>query len=520
MRTRVAVVGAGPVGATVANALGQLGVETVLLDRETEIIDYPRAAGMDDECLRTIQGIDLHEQVLRDVVQNVPLRMFDAAGRCFADIRPSTREFGWYRRNIFLQPQLERVLRAGLARYPHVTFLPGHEVVGLTQDADGVELTVDGLGTVRADHVVAADGGRSPMRELLGIPLVGATHPRKWVVIDALDQRGAVCTGLHCDARRPYVSAHLPRGLRRWEFMLHPGEDAAPVPDREQVRALLAQHVPDADTVDVIRARVYTHHSRLASTFVRGRVALAGDAAHLMPPWAGQGLNTGMRDATNLAWKLALISKGHAGHGLLQTYDDERRAHAAAMIDLSTTLGRILAPSRPVYGRLRDVAVRASGHVPGVKDWVLQMRFKPMPHYRRGVVLEPDRDEAVGRMFPQPLVEHATGEVVRLDDVLGDGFAVIGHDQDPTAVLDADTVAYLTDLGTRFVAVGRSRSRPPAVSDRCTAVEDVEGVLTGWFEHRPPIAVVRPDRYLAALTDPAGLGSAVARLRTILEGTA
>jgi 3-(3-hydroxy-phenyl)propionate hydroxylase len=305
--------------------------------------------------------------------------------------------------------------------------------------------------------------------------------------------------------------------------MLFPGEDDAPVLDRQRIHALLAHHVPRPEAVEVIRARVYTHHSRIASTFVSGRVALAGDAAHLMPPWAGQGLNTGMRDATNLAWKLGLITQGHAGHRLLQTYDDERRAHAAAMIDLSTTLGRILAPSRPVYGWLRDVALRAGGHLPGVKEWVLQMRFKPMPLYRSGVVVAPEppgRDEVIGRMFPQPLVERATGEVVRLDDVLGDGFAVIGHDRDPAAGLGADGLRYLAGLGTRFVAVTGSRSLPPAVSDRCTVVEDVDGVLTAWFERRPPIAVVRPARYLAALADPDGLDITVTRLRSILEGTA
>jgi 3-(3-hydroxy-phenyl)propionate hydroxylase len=527
MRTRVAVVGAGPVGLTVANYLGRYGVPTLLLERSTETVSYPRAVGMDDECLRSMQGIGLHDEVAANLVQNIPLRFFDGRGRCFADILPSTREFGWYRRNIFLQPLLEQALRAGLDRYSQVELLTGHEVVGLTRRADGVVLDVQVAGgrplTVQADLVVAADGGRSPIRELLGIPLEGETHPRKWVVIDAEnDPIEATYTGLHCNPRRPYVCAHMPHGYRRWEFMLFPGEDSEEMLHPDRVRELLAHHVPDPEAVDVVRARVYTHHSRIASTFVQGRVALAGDAAHLMPPWAGQGMNTGIRDATNLSWKLAAIVHGHATPALLQTYDRERRDHARAMIDMSTTLGRILAPTWPAVGWLRDAGFRAAGRLPGVREWVLQMRFKPMPFYREGVVFDGDgrRDPAVGRMFPQPLVEHPTGKVERLDDVLGDSFAVLGYHEDPTRLLGPRNRAYLTDLGARFVTVVRSRSRhatdPAAGTCR---VEDVESTLRGWFEGRPAIALLRPDRYLAALTTADGLDDVVSRLRSTLEET-
>jgi 3-(3-hydroxy-phenyl)propionate hydroxylase len=529
MRTQVAVVGAGPVGTTIANFLGRFGVETLLLERANQIIDYPRAVGMDDECLRSMQGIGLHEEILRELVQNVPLRFFDRKGRCFADIRPSTKEFGWYRRNIFMQPTLEQTLRAGLGRYPHVRLLTGHEVVGLTQDPDGVTLDVraeDGSPlTVRAEYVVAADGGRSPVRELLGIPLEGQTHPRKWVVIDAdNDPVDAPFTGLHCDPRRPYVCAHMPRGYRRWEFMLFPGEDSEEMLHPDRVRELLSQHVAEPDSVRVVRARVYTHHSRIASSFVRGRVALAGDAAHLMPPWAGQGLNTGIRDATNLAWKLAAIVLDRAEPALLDTYDSERRDHAQAMIDLSTTLGRILSPTNRAVGWLRDAGLRAAGRLPGAKEWVLQMKFKPMPFYRRGVVLH-SADHAggpgVGRMFPQPLVELRSGEVQRLDDVLGDWFSVIGYGQDPSGGLTKENRKYLAGLDTRFITIVRSRSvRPENISPGCTVVEDVDGALTGWFEGRPGVAVVRPDRYLAALTTAEGLNDVVGRIRTVLGRSA
>jgi 3-(3-hydroxy-phenyl)propionate hydroxylase len=526
VRTRVAVVGAGPVGATVANYLGGYGIDTVVLERSEAIIDYPRAVGMDDECLRSIQGVGLHGPVQRYLVQNVPLRFFDARGRCFADIRPSTKEFGWYRRNIFTQPLLEQTLRAGLDRFPHVRLLTGHEVVGLTQTADDVVLQLRGpdgsAQTVTADLVVAADGGRSTVRELLTIPLEGHTHARRWVVIDAdNDPIDATYTGLHCDPRRPYVCAHMPFGFRRWEFLLFPGEDADEMLSDDKVRELLSRHVADPSRINVVRARVYTHHSRLASTFVSGRVLLAGDAAHLMPPWAGQGFNTGLRDATNLSWKVAAVIQGKAASTILRTYDGERRSHAKAMIGLSTLLGRILSPTSRTVGLARDLFFRAAAGLPGVKEWVLQMRFKPMPVYRGSIVLPPlagKPDPALGRMFIQPMVEREAGDPVLLDEVLGGWFAVLGFGIDPAEHLDAPSRKYLASLDTRFVKVVGSRPKPsaPAPADRtadCTVVEDLDCMLTAWFEGRPPIVVLRPDRYLMAVCGPAELGDVVARLR-------
>jgi 3-(3-hydroxy-phenyl)propionate hydroxylase len=526
--TQVAVVGAGPVGATVANFLGLYGVETVLIERCPQVIDYPRAVGMDDECLRSFQAVGLAGELARDMIQNVPLRFFDARGRCFADVRPATREYGWTRRNIFLQPACERVLRSGLGRFPFVQTLLGHDVIRLRQDDFGVELEVLAPGDehlrIRAEYVVAADGGRSTVRDLLGVPLEGDTHPRKWAVIECdTDPLDAPYTGLHCDPARPYVSSRLPHGCRRWEFMLFPGEDDAEMLKPGKVRELLARHVKDPARLNIIRARVYTHHSRIARRFTVGRVCLAGDAAHLMPPWAGQGLNTGIRDATNIAWKIAAVVSERADPGILASYDTERRPHAQAMIDLSTTLGRILSPTSRQVAAARDLAFRSVVWAPAVKTWILQMRFKPMPRYTDGLVVSGDRgrNSPVGRMFVQPLVETAHGQAVRLDDTLGSWFAVLGFGVDPAEHLADAERDYLTRLGATLIKAIDSRA------DRCQrtdthqgtqVIEDLEGHLREWFtRYGTRFAVIRPDRYVAALADEASLGTVVSRLRTSLE---
>lgn len=529
--TQVAVVGAGPVGATVANFLGLYGVDTVLIERCPQVIDYPRAVGMDDECLRSFQAVGLADELAKDMIQNVPLRFFDARGRSFADVRPATREYGWSRRNIFLQPACERVLRRGLGRFPCVQTLLGHDAIRLHQDDLGVELEVLAPGDehlrIRARYVVAADGGRSTIRDLLGVPLEGDTHPRKWVVIESdTDPLDAPYTGLHCDPARPYVSIRLPHDGRRWEFMLFPGEDSEEMLKPGKVRELLAPHVEDPARLNIIRARVYTHHSRIAQRFTVGRVCLAGDAAHLMPPWAGQGLNTGIRDATNVAWKIAAVIQKGADPGILASYDAERRPHAQAMIDLSTTLGRILIPTSRQVAAARDLAFRSVVWAPTVKTWILQMRFKPMPRYANGLVVsgERGRNSPVGRMFVQPLVEDAQGQAVRLDDTLGPWFTVIGFGADPAEHLTDAQRDYLTQFGASLLKVTDSRAgrgQHMATSPGTQVIEDLEGHLREWFtRHAARFAVIRPDRYVAALADQTSLGAAINQLQILLEPSA
>lgn len=519
-RTSVAIVGAGPNGVAMANLLGLYGIATVIVEKAADVVEFPRAVGIDDEALRMFQTAGLADELSRDIIQNVPLRMFKANGECFADIRPSIREFGWWRRNIFMQQLAERTLRAGLARYPHVSLRTSQEVVDVEQDDGGVTLQVrraDGRQyALQADYVVAADGGRSPMRELLGVTLAGTTHPIKWVVVDVknagLDQP---CTALNCDPRRPNVCIYLPFDFRRWEFFVFPHEDEAAIAQPDSIRALIAPYVDDIDRVEIVRARTYTHHSRVAERFVVGRVAFVGDAAHLSPPWIGQGLNAGLRDVGNLAWKLAGIVRGALHPGVISTYESERRDHAKAMIDLADTFGAMLMPTNRLVAFVRDRVLGLVRFAPGLKDYILQMRFKPMPSYTRGIVL-PGGSDAVGRMIVQPDVETADGVRRKLDDVLGPWFSIVGWQCDPQACLSDDDRAYWTSLGAAFVQVSRSRSgtsraRRVTSVHGSACVEDVDNALAAWFDrHAGPLVVVRPDRYVAAQTDAVGMARATA----------
>jgi 3-(3-hydroxy-phenyl)propionate hydroxylase len=510
----VLIVGAGPVGVSIANLLGHYGVQALVVDRSPAVLDFPRAVGLDDEALRTFQAAGLAEALLTDMVQNVPMRMYTADKKCFAEILPSTREFGWFRRNLFSQPLAETTLRQGLQRYPHVGMELGVELAAMSQDADGVTATLrDEQGqekTVRAQYVVAADGGRSTVREaILKLPYLGKTHPNKWVVIECEDDPlDAPYTALHCEPQRPHVCLRLPYGLRRWEFMLFPGEDGEQMLAPEKVQALLRGHVPNPEKLKVIRARVYTHNSRVAESFVVGRVALAGDAAHITPPWIGQGLNAGMRDAFNLAWKLAWIVNGRLKPELLQSYHQERHAHTKAMIDLADLFGAVLSQRNRLKAWVRDRFFLSIKNIPRIRDYVLQMKFKPMPRFSEGVVLNSDdsqRNELVGRMFIQPTVEVVSGEPQLLDNVLGQGFALLSWRCDPLAKASPALLEQLKQLGCeRFVGVrARSSTHEVAVATAgavgAQVVQDTGNALHFWFQPKGvDWVLIRPDRFVAA----------------------
>ena len=360
----VVVVGAGPVGLTLANALGLQGVRTLVVEELDALIDYPRGVGLDDEALRAFQSVGLVEAVLPHTVPNQILRFFDGKRRLLAEMAPPDARFGWPKRNGFVQPLVDAELCRGLDRFEHVEVAWGHPMASITETADGVTVELapaSGTRRVRARYVVGCDGGRSATRRLMGVSFDGTTSSTRWLVVDvANDPLGHPNAEVGADPARPYVSISIAHGIRRFEFMVHADESDELAEDPKFVAEMLSKLIPYPDRADIIRRRVYTHHSRIAGSFRKGRLLIAGDAAHLMPVWQGQGYNSGIRDAFNLGWKLAAVVKGQAGDKLLDTYDVERRKHARAMIDLSTTVGKVISPTNRRVAGARDVVIRAA----------------------------------------------------------------------------------------------------------------------------------------------------------------
>ena len=526
LSTDIAIVGAGPVGLMIANYLGQCGVNVTLVEKLDSLIDYPRAIGLDDESLRTFQAVGLADNVLPHTTPWHAMRFMTPKGRCFADIQPKTDEFGWSRRNAFIQPLADRVLFEGLQRFDNVKVLFGRELDGFEQSDSGVQLTLKNAEgrseRLQAKYLIGCDGGNSLVRRSLGISFEGKTAPNQWIVVDiANDPLSTPHVYLCCDPVRPYVSAALPHGVRRFEFMVMPGETEAELSKPENMRKLLAKVLPDPDRIELIRSRVYTHNARLAGRFRQGRVLLAGDAAHIMPVWQGQGYNSGMRDASNLAWKLSLVIKGLANDRLLDSYELERRDHAKAMIDLSVLAGHVLAPPKRWQGTLRDGVSWLLNYVPPVKRYFVEMRFKPMPQYSRGALIVPsEKGSPVGKMFIQPKVLTDAGATVLLDEVIGENFAIIAWGCDPTWGLTAAQIAQWKALGTRFIQVlpDVQLRAPSDAGNDVIRVGDSSGRLREWFARgSSSIALLRPDRFLAGLATPQTLGKACNELALALN---
>src|SRR5258708_3279671 len=325
----VVIVGAGPVGLTLANILGLQGVHTLVVEERSTLIDYPRGVGLDDEALRTFQSIGLVQQILPHTVPNQILRFFDAKRRLLAEMAPPDARFGWPKRNGFVQPLVDAELLAGLDRFEHVEVWWSRPMTACEETAEAVTVELGGDGgtsTVRARYVVGCDGGRSMTRRMMGVSFDGTTSSTRWLVVDiANDPLGHPNSEVGADPERPYASISIAHGIRRFEFMIHADESDEQAEDPAFLTRMLARMVPHPDRVDVIRRRVYTHHSRIAGAFRSGRLLLAGDAAHLMPVWQGQGYNSGIRDAANLGWKLAAGGTGRAAEKVLDTHDMERR---------------------------------------------------------------------------------------------------------------------------------------------------------------------------------------------------
>jgi len=531
----VVIIGAGPAGVTLTNLLAQYGVLTTLIDREAEILQEPRAVGIDDEALRTLQGFGMAEEVLANAVRNAPIRYYDSRKRILAHVAPSGRPYGWPRRNLFFQPNLEATLRKSLERFGTVELRTGCEAVELVQDADGVTVTAqqgDDTVTLRARYVIGADGGRSFVRDAVGIELEGDTAPMKWLVVDVKDDTwDAPYSAVYTSPHRPSMTIPLPFGYRRFEFKVLDGEDPDRMAEPETVAELMKQFYPDGEVPEPVRRRIYWHHSRTATRFQEGRVFLVGDAAHLQPPFFGQGMNSGMRDVTNLAWKLGMVLTGSASPTLLETYDSERRETAREMVQFATGVGRLYHPANRGTEWFRNLFFRGVQRVPGGRDYILQMKYKPVSRYEDGFVLRNDtgRSSLVGRAFPQPMVEQLDGARLRLDDVLGTRIALVGVVKGVAEALSPHVAARLAVHNGVVVqahvpsAYRRKGQFDPAARDTASEIPvvdvyDLEGGLRDLYLEHPgaEVYIVRPDRYVAAVSSIAELNSTVESLLELL----
>jgi 3-(3-hydroxy-phenyl)propionate hydroxylase len=492
----VAVIGYGPTGATAANLLGRLGLNVVVIERDPDVYGRARAISTDEEVMRIWQSVGLADRLQQDMLPDRPLAFVDADGVPFIETTMAPRGCGHPPQQFLYQPAVDRVLRDGVARFPNVEVLLEHECLrAVTGDAQSqwVELMLADLRTdtfkrVRASYVIAADGGSSPTRGQLGIGYEGRTYAERWVVIDTKVIRewgGHDRLRFHCNPARPTVDCPTPLGHHRWEYPARAGEDEKKLVTDEAVWEVLREQGITEDQVKILRAVIYSHHVRVAERWRVGRIFLAGDAAHAMPPWIGQGMSAGVRDAANLCWKLAAVLRGQAPDALLDSYQTERKPHVTEVTRRAVRTGRLITERRKSLAWLRNHLWRNLMRLPGVPAIAEKLIWIPDAHYPDGFFAT-DAHAAVGWQLPQPWVTDAIGEKWRLDDVIGGRWAVLHFGAAPVGAEQWER------LGAVSLTI---TSREPTAG----AIRDDDGTLTRWLRTKKVTAIVaRPDGFVFA----------------------
>jgi 3-(3-hydroxy-phenyl)propionate hydroxylase len=477
----VIIVGAGPTGITAATLLGQYGIQTLVLDRHETVYPLPRAVHADDEIYRILARLGVGDEFAAHRRPAHGLRLLDKDFRVLAELKRSTEPSanGYPQMNMFDQPELEGMMRTNLKRYPHVTLRGDVEVTSVTQDKHGkvrvsfLDRVRGGQHSVDAAYVLGCDGANSIVRASIGSHMYGLPFQQEWLVIDVdTDAELNQWDGCHqlCSLERAGTYMRVGETRYRWEFRLLDGESAADYQTIEQIEPLIKPWLGDvpADQLRLVRVTAYTFRAQVASDWRDRNVFILGDAAHLTPPFVGQGMAAGLRDALNLTWKVAGVLGNSLSESVLDTYEQERKAHAAAMILMAVSVGAAMTGG----GRLGNLVRRVlfprleNFHLPGTRTSAAD-GVAPGLHRSELVVKSRKPGELAGSLCPNPVLRGG----LHFDQIVGNRFAVV-----TSAPLSAAQQKELSIRGAAVVLVSR------------------ESQLGQWLKRgRATLAVVRPD---------------------------
>lgn len=472
----VALVGYGPTGVTLANLLGLYGLSVGIFEREPEPAHQPRAVHFDGEVMRIFQAIGLADALGPYVHISKGIKYFNTSGHLLLERKPArdVGMHGWPNNFLFHQPDLERILRNGVTRFPAVREYLSHDVLDVVDVGTHVEvqtrdLRSGALATHLARWVVGCDGGRSMVRQAIGAGFEDFGLHQLWLVVDVLLSQDmdfspdlSDATVQICDPARPITCVRGTGRRRRWEIMVMPGDDPNTITEPENVWELLSRWINPGNS-ELVRRALYTFHSLIAEKWRSNRLLIAGDSAHQTPPFLGQGLCTGVRDASNLAWKLERVVRG-ASEALLDSYQSERHAHVRAFIQEAVRLGSIIQTTDPEVAAKRDAAMMQGGPEEMVN---LSPSLGPGVHEARGVA---------GAILEQPRL--SDGRL--LDEAIGSGFGLLGE----VPVLSKAAQAVCGEIGM-------------------TLVDDV--ALAPWLaQAQARWIILRPDRYVFGAAEEVG----------------
>ena len=519
--TDVLVVGYGPSGATIAALLARRGWRVAIVEQSADIYDKPRAITADHEALRIFQEMGVADEIAAAAAPHPGTDYLGLDGQIIKRFYPAPPPdlLGWMPNFMFVQPELEAKLRSAVEHTGNVQTFLAHQLLDFEQDEVGVKANVcrtsDGERmTLNARYLIAADGAASIVRKQLQPPIEDLAFDEWWLVVDAWIRDSIELPARavqYCRPSRPGTYMVGPGALRRWEIKMLPHETPEDFQDHDAVWRVLADFV-DTSGLEHCRTAVYRFHALVVEQWRHGRVFLIGDAAHQMPPFLGQGLCAGVRDAFNLAWKLDAVMSGWASSGLLDTYTDERKRHVRTVVGHAKDFGLIIGELDPVAARERDL--RLGAELAAGRAVTVRQRF--IPGLETGLI---DCDErgapqpGAGDLLLQPWVRQDKGPWLRFDDVVGARFLIVCRSIEGLKGLDEATRESWLTLKGVCVVLGH---KDADVSDHSMPLEERDGWLANWLDERGALALVaRPDRYVYGV---AHTGEALHRLVRELVG--
>lgn len=530
----VLVSGYGPTGATLAALLGRRGWRVQVIDRAAGIYDKPRAITADHEALRIFQEVGVADEVLAASAPHPGTDYLGLQGQVIKRFYPGPppHALGWIPSFMFVQPELEATLRHAVQQLPTVDAQVSHELIGHAQDGDGVSARVRCLadGTVRevrARYLVAADGASSEIRRQVMPQVEDLAFDEWWVVVDAWIERPVElperCVQ-YCWPTRPGTFIVGPGRLRRWEIKILPHESPEAFQDPAHVWRVLRSFV-DTDALSLCRSAVYRFHALVVQSWRHGRIFLAGDAAHQMPPFLGQGLCAGLRDAYNLAWKLDAVMRAQAADALLDTYTPERKRHVRTVVGHAKSFGLIIGELDEAAAAERDR--RLVEELESGRAVTIRQRF--IPGLEAGLIAGDAAGQPLpgaGELLVQPWVRRPGAAWQRMDDVLGARWAILaGCGQDLEGLDDAGLAPWRAVGGVVAVVTPSAAPSDGDISASVTAdlcLQEQDTLLSAWLQAHQAVALIaRPDRYVYSVAGTAAaLRAQLQQVCTTLAGSA
>lgn len=519
-KVEVAIIGAGPAGLTAALLLGHYGIRTAVIERNDQTSALPKAIVVDDEYMRLLDRLGLSGDMKGHTSAPFGVHFMSPLGFAIVKVHGFVTANGFGVRNAVSQPVFERILLKGLARHYNVSVHFSTNAVDLDQTSERARVFVkkaDGeIQIIETGYILACDGARSFVRQHFDIPFLGTNLDAPHLVIDLAEfPDQATHSRFICNPRRPLNSVLGPYGGRRLEFHLLPGDDHDEIKTDAGIQRLVDLHTPyKGFELKIIRKAIYGLAERIAERLRDNRVFLLGDAAHIMPPFGAQGMNTGARDAANLAWKLAHVLRGKLEETSLNSYDPERRAQIRDIVEYSVRVGKIANIRSWPLAIARDIAFAIANLIPAVRRYFSEMRYMPKPFIREGLIIADDNpaQTMAGRVLPRWDLQDARGNICSVDDFSQLGWLLIGIETNAASVRAAAQAAPWAALETRTLAITQTSSTGFDARLISSRGKDVFDRLKGH------IIALRPDNIIAGHCPAAQIDALSAQFAAILKG--